>query len=195
MYIYMYIYIIPMRYLRVCWWHFYIKNPIDSIRDFPVICQNGSELIGSSASSAFNSSSKLCSSKSWIRFGVRFGPKLGPGMVNLGWYDGPIFGESFHQKNVGIRYGLSHSKWRFLGNITLEHILERSTIFKNGKPSISMDHCLTMAMLVITRGYILHIFPSATILKGHIFTRLGIVLHSMRRRGVGLGYVLKKPTW
>ena len=32
--------------------------------------------------------------------------------------------------------------------------MEKSTIFKNGKPSISMGHRKTMAMLVITRGYI-----------------------------------------
>ena len=31
--------------------------------------------------------------------------------------------------------------------------LEHPPIFKNGKPSFSMGHGLTMAMLVITRGY------------------------------------------
>ena len=33
--------------------------------------------------------------------------------------------------------------------------MERPTIFKNGKPSISMGHQQTMAMLVITRGCVL----------------------------------------
>ena len=34
--------------------------------------------------------------------------------------------------------------------------MERSTIFNYGKPSISMGHLFSMAMLVITRGFFPH---------------------------------------
>jgi len=66
----------------------------------------------------------------------------------------PLVGLATSSTNLDVMYNKSHPPLQKHITLWLFNIaMERSTIFKTGKPSISMSHLYHGKLLVITRGY------------------------------------------